>query len=160
MACVIELHLDIVEINEWLRADVGYGTINDLIQQRGHQTIPTSTLSRHRERCLGLPKKVVTARDRLTPNQLKVPPPNLPLPTDDELVEEVKRVIFWRLKTHPEKVQTSTLASILAASMREKKPEQPKKFEEILAQLGKDETSQTGTDMEEESDSEPSDGDS
>ena len=157
MACVVELHPDIADINEWLHSDVGYGAINELLEQRAKEQVPHTTLSRHREKCLGLEKKAVV-RAPAPQRELKAPPPILPLPSDQELLDEAKRVIFHQMKTNPTKVPLNTLATIIAASMREKK-EKPRTFEEIIEQLGRDTPIEAGPSVEEgpDSGSEPSD---
>jgi len=139
VACVVELHADIADINEWLKADVGYGAINELLEQRGVETVPDTTLSRHRWKCLGLPKKAVV-RVKPPQNELKAPKPILPLPTDQELLDEAKRVVFWQMKTNPSKVPLATLATIIAASLREKKPDDKDAMRKLLEQLGRDES--------------------
>lgn len=144
MACVVELHKEIDDINEWLRADVGYGAINELLEQRGKERVPDTTLSRHRSKCLGLPKKAVV-REKPPVQTLKAPKPILPLPTDQELLDEAKRVIYWQMKENPSKVPLATLATIIAASLKDKKPDNQDAMRKILEQLGTDSPQDTET---------------
>jgi hypothetical protein len=140
---------------------VGYGHINELLEQRGQEIIPTTTVSRHREKCLGLQKKVIPRGEvAARPVVEKAPPPLLPLPSDQELIDESKRVLFWNLKNNPKKVPFATVAAIIVASMKEKKPDKPRTFDEILAQLGQDAANEAGASMAEESDSESAGSDS
>lgn len=108
MACSLDKHPLIADINDYLKDGKPLGDIRDHCVKHDAEAPKPYQLSRHATGCLKLPPRETAfkkAKEEI--------PPDLEVPPLGELRNLALAVFYWRLKNNPSSVQTRELVPIL-----------------------------------------------